>query len=103
MSQMDQDQNVSSSALVMGFSVATFVIFLFLQIFLLFFMIWFSISVLQRCQNKPFWLSPTIIILLLLWIFIGWYPGIGFALFIVLLLLLMYFSAKCGSTIQKKK
>jgi len=87
---------MSSNPVIMGFSAVTFAILLVLQILLLIFMIWFSISVLQRCGNKPSWLTPTVIVLLILWLFIGWYPGIGFLLFITLLILLMYFSAKCA-------
>lgn len=58
-------------------------------------MIIFAVIVLKKCRGDPKWLNPTVITLLILWVLIGWFPGIGFLLFITLLTILIIFALKC--------
>lgn len=80
---------------VLGVSLTVFLVILAIQIALLIFMIWFSIHVMRKCKGKPKWLNPTVIALLVIWILIGWFPGIGFLDFIVLLVILIIYNNKC--------
>jgi hypothetical protein len=80
---------------VLGVGVALFWILLVVQIIPLFLMIWFSINTIKKCKGKPSWLTPVIIILLTLYIFIGWYPFIGLILFITLLTILLIYNSNC--------
>lgn len=84
-----------------GVPYITFVVLVVIQIALLVFMIAFSIVVIKKCKGKPSWLNPTIITLLILWLLIGWFPGIGLALFIALLIILIVFNNKCKKMVKK--
>jgi hypothetical protein len=70
-----------------------------LQIAFLIGMIIFSVIVLKKCKGNPKWLNPTVITLLILWVLIGWFPGIGFLLFITLLTILIIFALKCNHVV----
>lgn len=90
----DPDPNPTVNA-VLGVSVAIFVTFFIISILLLVFMIWFSVVVMKKCKGKPAWLNPTVITLLILWLLMGWFPGVGLAFFIALLVILIVFNNKC--------
>jgi hypothetical protein len=92
----DTDNTTQTNEVVLGISVSLFIILVVFQILFLIFMIWFSIHVIKKCKNKPSWLNPTIITLLILWLIIGWYPGVGFALFITLFIILISFNISCN-------
>jgi len=90
------EEPTSEQKAVLGLGLAVFLVFLIIQILLLIFMIWFSIHVMTKCKGNPTWLNPTVIALLILWVIIGWFPGIGIALFIALLVILIIYNQKCA-------
>jgi len=79
----------------LGISVTVLLTFVVLSVVILVLMIWFSILVMKKCKGRPGWLNPVIITLLVLWLLIGWFPGLGFVFFIVLLVILIVFYNKC--------
>lgn len=84
-------------------SITTFLILLVLQIILFFAMFSFSIYVLKKCKGKPRWLTFVVIALLIIWVGIGWYPGVGLGLFLILFIILMIYAIKCSKNLPKKK
>ena len=91
-------RNSSSSLDVEGF-----LIILLVQIVLFFVMLSFSIAVLSKLRWKPMWLVILVAALLLAWIAIGWYPGVGLGIFLVLSILLIVFYQKSSKKVTKKK
>lgn len=83
------------TGLLLGVSVAVFIALAIVSIIVFALMIWFSIHVMNKCKGKPKWLKPTIIILLVLWILMGWLPPAGLLFFIVLLVILIIYNGKC--------
>lgn len=80
----------------MGISVAIVLVLLWISIALFIGMIVFSVIVLRRCGDKPSWLKPTVISLLVLWILFSWFPGLNIIFFVVLLVILIVFINKCS-------
>ena len=91
-------RNTSSSLNVEGF-----LIILLVQIVLFFVMLSFSIAVLSKLRWKPMWLVILVAVLLIAWIAIGWYPGVGLGIFLVLSILLIVFYQKSSKKVTKKK
>lgn len=85
----------TSTNLVVGVTLSLFLVFLVISIVLLVLMIWFAVVVMKRCKGKPGWLNPTVITLLILWLLLGWVPGIGLVFFIALLILLIVYYNRC--------
>ena len=61
-----------------------------------------SVVVIKRCKGKPSWLNPTVILLLVFWLLFGWFPGIGFALFVALLVILIIYGNQCKNRKKSK-
>lgn len=80
-----------------GISLGVFIAIVVIQLALWAIMIIFSVIVMKKCKGNPKWLNPTVITLLVLWLIMGWFPGIGFALFIALLVILIIYANKCKS------
>lgn len=78
-----------------GISMGVFIALVVIQLLLWVFMIVFSVVVIKRCKGKPSWLNPTVILLLVFWFLFGWFPGIGFALFVALLVILIIYGNQC--------
>ena len=95
----DDDSTQEFAGITMGVFIALVVI----QLLLWAVMIIFSVIVLKKCKGNPKWLNPTVITLLVLWLLCGWFPGIGFALFVALLIILIIFANQCKSGKKIKK
>lgn len=95
-------ENIQEQQMLLGITYTVFIIFVIIQILLWIFMIFFTLSVLKKCNGKIPWLAPVCITLLVLWICVGWFPGVGLALFIALLVILLVFSEKCKKRGKKK-
>jgi hypothetical protein len=91
----DTDEPKKATGMVLGLSLTFFLVMFVISIALLIFMIWFSVHVLKKCKGKPSWLNPTVITLLVLWLLIGWFPGLGLVLFVALLVILIIYNNKC--------
>lgn len=86
-----------------GITLGVFIALVVIQLLLWAVMIIFSVIVLKKCKGNPKWLNPTVITLLVLWLLCGWFPGIGFALFVALLIILIIFANQCKSGKKIKK
>lgn len=80
---------------IMGIGMGIFLAMIVIYLILLVVMIWFSIHVMNKCGGTPSWLNPTIISLLVIWVILGWVPGLGQIDFVVLLIILIIFNNKC--------
>ena len=90
------DTSSPEEAAIFGVTAGVFIALVVIQILFLLFMIWFSIHVVSKCGGKPAWLTPTVVTLLILWLCIGWFPGVGFCLFLILIIILISFQISCG-------
>lgn len=81
---------------IMGVPNGVFIALFVIQLFIWVIMILFSLAVMKKCGGNPTWLNPTIITILFLWILFGWIPGLGFIMFVFLLVLLIVFSMQCN-------
>ena len=86
-----------------GITLGVFIALVVIQLVLWAVMIIFSVIVLKKCKGNPKWLNPTVITLLVLWLICGWFPGIGFALFVALLIILIIYANQCKSGKKIKK
>lgn len=95
-------EDIKEQQMLLGITYTVFIIFVIIQILLWIFMIFFTVTVLKKCNGKIPWLAPVCITLLVLWICIGWFPGVGLVLFIALLVILLVFEGKCKKRGKKK-
>lgn len=93
-------ENTNGSSTVLGISLAFFLILFFITVAIWAVMIWFSVHVMRKCKGRPGWLNPTVITLLVLWLLMGWIPGLGFLFFVSLLIILIIFNNKCNQKIK---
>jgi len=85
----------TTNKVFLGLSLTVFFVMLAISIALFIFMIWFSVHVMKKCKGKPTWLNPTIISLLVIWVVLGWIPGLGLIDFVALLIILIIYNNKC--------
>ena len=90
----------SSTSFFLGVSLAFYIFIVIFSLLLFLCLLYFSIVVMRKCNNKPHWRNPTIIILLSIWILFSWVPGFGLFVFIILISLLIYFHEKCKKKIK---
>jgi len=88
--------NTNAPKIVLGISLGLFVTIFVLTLVVWALMIWFSVHVLRKCKGKPNWLNPVVITLLVVWLLLGWVPGLGFVFFVALLILLILYNVQCG-------
>lgn len=98
-----EDEMVCETRNVPKIDVETFLILLVIQIVLFFVMASFSFSVLSQCKWKPRWLIAFVVLILIAWVAIGWYPGVGLGLGFIMFILLMIYYVKCSKKVPKKK
>ena len=75
-----------------GFPIVFFMILFVIQMSLFIIMLVFSIIILKKLTKEKKIsksMTTTIISILLLWILVGWYPFVGIALFIILLICIL--------------
>ncbi len=80
-----------------GITLIQFTILFIIQMLLFVIMLVVSIVCLRQHSFRPRWFLYTVTGLLLLWLLIGWFPGVGLVLWITLIGVLIYGSKKKGS------
>lgn len=77
---------------VLGITIGVFVAMIVISLIIMVLMIVWSVYTIKKCNGKPEWLTPTIIVLLILWLVA--FP-ISPVIFVALLVILIIYSTGC--------
>jgi hypothetical protein len=73
---------------ILGCPITAFYVLLFIQATLFILSIFLVLDILKN--NQIPWMFPVLISLMMLFLLVGWYPGVGIILFLAILILFLY-------------
>ena len=85
--------------------MATEIVITLLILSYVFFLIilYYVLQTIQRCKGKPDWLAPTLTILVVLTLVLGWVPILNILLIMALIVITMHYYVSCGGKRGGKK